>query len=518
MLEALQTLPSNLHEAFEATFERIRAQHPKRSNIGVSTLLWITQAKRPLYIKELRELFAIRPGSSNLDRTFRPEEPTILESCMGLVSIDSATRTIQLVHAAVFDYLDDHRDQLISGQAASLSLLCLNYLCSSAFAEGPLRDGDDIVQRGRDNKLLCYASMFWNKHLEDDDSTEIAKTLAQFLGSPMLYQSMIQFHQFYIGFRESYWCFEETRSRTAVHLACQFGLVDVLSKYIDQGADINAETAICHTRPIHNAASSENTAVLRTLLAAGPEVGPSNWYGTALHCAAERGRARHITILLSHGLHVDIRDPNFGRTALHCAVQQEHWEVVHTLLLCGADPNVKSLYGKAPIHFLDAPAELTKPTRGSKSNPSGPVFPESTKARKLTQLLNGSGGSGDDWAESWGGMRLLTTPGVDLDVQDKVGCTALHLAAERSDFVLSRLLVGLGASLSVRDMDGITPREVIEQEFTKEQAEMVINAGGQRDSVDIRSSWKLRREQRRESKQEKEREKEEGHEQEQDGG
>lgn len=352
MRDSLQSLPAGLQDAFDATFERIRTQTSSRMRIGISTVTWIREAKRPLEIKELRELFAIRPESPAFDRSYSPEQHIILEACMGLVTVDPATKIVQFVHFAVFEYLDEHADRLFPWQPLGLGTLLLKFFCSEIFTEGALQDEASIVQQLRKYKLISYASLFWNKHVQDKNDIEMSKILIRFLDTPASYQPMIQFHQYCTGFRETYWCFEETRSRTAVHLACHFGLVDRLQKLIQEGADLNSSTAVCRTRPILNAAANENPDVLRTLLVDGPRLDVSNWYGTALHCAAERGRIENVVTLLEAGLLVDLQEENFGRTSLHCAVQEEYWAVAQLLLDHGANPNARDHKGRSPVHFV----------------------------------------------------------------------------------------------------------------------------------------------------------------------
>ena len=435
MRNSLQNLPTRLYDAFDATFERIRAQGSGRERIGISTIFWLREALRPLKMEELREIFAIRFEDSNIDRTFSPSVQMILGACMGLVEMDPATSTVQLVHFAVLEYLQNRPVQSWSWRPPELGLLCLRYFSLDDFAQGPLREEALVRKHGQSYKFLQYASVYWSKHLHKTSHADEIKLLSQFLGKKLNYQAMIQFHQLYTGYREMYWCDLESRSRTALHLACLFGLVDTLKSLIEQGIPLDTPTAICGTCPIHNAAAGDVPELLRVLLDAKPDLYVSNWYGTALHCAAERGRSDNLIILIKdHGVPVDITEKQFGRTALHCAVQQSHWHAVKVLLELGANPNARKKNGQSPIHVVeDGVSDLAE-------------------CEAALDLIGTPGFSPEDLRSSWfkGRFLLLLAKGADLNMQDDYGNTPLHVAALRCNPTQARILIALGVDGQIR--------------------------------------------------------------------
>jgi len=75
--------------------ERIRCSKPERARIGLMALLWVTHAKRPLTMQELRQLLATEytPGSFALgefDSEGIPDMNIILASTCGMLTVDSS--------------------------------------------------------------------------------------------------------------------------------------------------------------------------------------------------------------------------------------------------------------------------------------------------------------------------------------------------------------------------------------------------------------------------------------------
>lgn len=73
---------------------------------------------------------------------------------------------------------------------------------------------------------------------------------------------------------------------------------------------------------------------------------------SALRLAASRGHSGCVEELLFRGVEVNA-DPG-GRTALHDGCSGGHHVCVHLLLDHGADPDVLSVDGNAPLHLCNA--------------------------------------------------------------------------------------------------------------------------------------------------------------------
>ena len=78
--------------------------------------------------------------------------------------------------------------------------------------------------------------------------------------------------------------------------------------------------------------------------------GSDNKKRTALHFAASRGSDDIVHLLLLHGADPNVRDLN-GNTPLHLAACTHHIRVITLLLRFGADVKATDSFGKTPLHL-----------------------------------------------------------------------------------------------------------------------------------------------------------------------
>ena len=117
---------------------------------------------------------------------------------------------------------------------------------------------------------------------------------------------------------------------------------------LEHGADANAADGDGN-RPLHLVESGVRSAI--RLLAFGADPNGRDQFGrTPLHKAAQWS-ATLVSLLVRHGADVHARDAD-GQTPLFNAVW--HWassgEEVRSLLVAGADPQVRDYYQQTPLH------------------------------------------------------------------------------------------------------------------------------------------------------------------------
>ena len=84
-------------------------------------------------------------------------------------------------------------------------------------------------------------------------------------------------------------------------------------------------------------------------------------------------------------------------------------------------------------------------------------------------------------------LRVLFEFGWDaaLDARDGMGRTCLHLAIERGDGDMARVLLNAGADPNARDQDGVTPLNLCKSYHGLSHiARMLLDAGGNPNLVD----------------------------------
>jgi len=127
-------------------------------------------------------------------------------------------------------------------------------------------------------------------------------------------------------------------ARSGGYLFCssQSGCMPVLSRILDQGADVNGLSATGATA-LHYAIYGGKTNVVQVLLDHGADVnGRDRRQSTPLHQAVRAGSAEVVQMLLENGADLEARNRD-GYTPLLLAAQIGHLEDVRELLKRGAD-------------------------------------------------------------------------------------------------------------------------------------------------------------------------------------
>lgn len=308
-----------------------------------------------------------------------------------------------------------------------------------------------------------------------------------------------QLWQYVQGRREEYWEPEEAISCTGLHMAAKFGLSDIAKKLLTN-CQIDEATHMGTTALI-NAASCGHNDLVNLLLSMGADPKKKNWYGTALHCAAEADQIQAIHTLCEVHVDVDILDDH-GRTPLFCAAQSGHidalrallgrgasvsscrygsgsvlheailhgamLDVIHILLAYHADPNMLDTEGLSPLHRIARRDE----------------------AEQVVQMLlkygadvNGHGKDGSTplqhaaIADKTGLVRLYLDSGADVNAQDKHGATALHAAVFVNNLEMVDVLLERKAVPGLSDAKGRTLLHIAAYCGSPEIIERLLDAG-----------------------------------------
>eukprot|EP00163_Fabomonas_tropica_P011639 TRINITY_DN2240_c0_g1_i1.p1 TRINITY_DN2240_c0_g1~~TRINITY_DN2240_c0_g1_i1.p1 ORF type:complete len:1113 (+),score=199.39 TRINITY_DN2240_c0_g1_i1:420-3341(+) len=260
----------------------------------------------------------------------------------------------------------------------------------------------------------------------------------------------------------------DNRGRTPMHFACQRGHCDVLQALAQVASKGPIRTAWSShddngATPLHWSVARNHVKMIKLLIRLGVEINALDIQGrTPLHWACVLGVCDAIPILLDAGAKQSIVDISHGELPLHQAVIYQHKKCVKRLLRHPSfDPillEVRDKDHKTVVHwtiFLRDEVVL-RFIRDVKTEKKGnQLATDSTYNR--TPL---------HWAVFMGDVGMLSILLEDdnvapiIDAQDYDRNTALHLAVQSGFTEHVFLLTQSGASVSIKNNDGLSPIEL----------------------------------------------------------
>uniref|UniRef100_A0A8C5HT21 Serine/threonine-protein phosphatase 6 regulatory ankyrin repeat subunit C-like n=1 Tax=Gouania willdenowi TaxID=441366 RepID=A0A8C5HT21_GOUWI len=273
-------------------------------------------------------------------------------------------------------------------------------------------------------------------------------------------------------------CFQDQEESTPLHAAAYLGDTHIMDLLISSGANINAKDQNLLT-PLHRAAASRNERAVELLLTHGAKVNTRDkvWH-TPLHMAAANWATGCAEALIPHVCSLDAGDRS-GRTPLHHAAYSGHEEMVYALLRKGAGVGAKDKQERQPIH-LAAHLGHVGVVKLLLSY-GGDVM--CTDKRGYTPLHAAAANAQSDMV-----MYLLSL-GVERNYH---GNTPLHLAAASSSGVLClEMLVSNGADVNIRNKDGRSALHMAAMYGRFTGSQILIQNGGEVDCVDKKGNTPL---------------------------
>lgn len=250
---------------------------------------------------------------------------------------------------------------------------------------------------------------------------------------------------------------------TPLHIAAYQGRTEIAKLLLDYKADVNA-IALGHAYR----SRSQLTVFY-------DETEFSRSQKTALHIAAERGRADIVELLLAHGAKVNLKDAE-GKMPLHYAVSWRHVHIVEILLAHGAEVNIKGAEGKTPLLLAaeSGSAQVVEMLLAHKADlslePSIMVTARGPDVAKLLLERKANVNAGNYWTALHSAIskenpktkramvELLLAYNADVNVKaGGDGDTPLQLAAKNGLTDIVEMLLAKGADVNASSDLGWTP-------------------------------------------------------------
>ncbi|KAL7069875.1 hypothetical protein ACQ4LE_010880 [Meloidogyne hapla] len=201
-------------------------------------------------------------------------------------------------------------------------------------------------------------------------------------------------------------------------------------------------------KAVHYAAASGHYEFVKTEIAANHSlvyvVDDDHW--TILMIAASAGQLEIVRLLLSYSKddfmlsfpqrHINHKNKT-GQTALHYACSKDHVQIVQELLDKGADINAPDERGATPLHRA-----------ASKGN------------KRTVNLLLGYKNK------------------LQINLVNREGDTALHLACEDDQQEVAILLANCGANISKTNREGKTPLDLVKDAQLKQKLNEAVRSSG----------------------------------------
>ena len=421
---ALNSMPRELDDLYRETLERIRKQPGEDGMLGMRVLSWITHARRPLSVEELRHGLAVEyDEDEEPEEDFDPENllspRSLVDVCAGLVVIDPSSQNIRLVHYTTQEFFNKERQYVFEDADNDISIACLTYLSYDVFTELPSERL--ISETLRLYPFLGYAVLNWVFHVSNIGPFAAAWSKAILYVNDlerMLFSSMI--------LRKLL-----LRSRS-------------YSRLTEDGIRVRAASL-----PLECASECGQLLLVKFILSNAK--GSAGALDSSLHCASAEGHASIVQILIESGAKAASLSSD-SSSALLKACKGGHLEVARLLVENGADTNTPDRWMWTPLHYA---------AYGSFSTLVAFLLENGSSPNAQTPL----GMTPCHLAASRGDIetvKILIDFDFDLKLTTREKRTVLHSAAEAGHLGIIRLLLASGSDALAKDRNGHYARDLVQ--------------------------------------------------------
>ncbi|KAJ6605153.1 ankyrin repeat domain-containing protein [Mycena vulgaris] len=496
--ETLQHLPTNLHQTYDETMERIKVQQEADRELGLLALTWVANAKRLLSVSKLQEALAIEDDSSFLDLDNLLDISTILSVCAGLIIVDKTLSVVRLVHYTTQAYLDSIQSNQFPLAQTKIVSTCLTYLSFKEFERLPTSGKEreemnmipthpflDYAQYGLlhakeqpelqlQDKIIAFLiqaprwknSGIWTVAPWNDD-TGIRQKVNYF--SPLWISAACNLGIIARDIVGQTGTTPETKGQ-ALYAASYNGHNQMVQLLIDKGADVNAQGGY-YGNALQAASSRGHEWIVQHLITQGADVNSQGGgYGNALQATTLNGHEQIVQLLIAKGADVNSQGGGYGN-ALQAAALNGQEQILQLLIDKGADVNAQGgHYGNAlqaaTLNGHELVVQLLI-NKGADVNSQGGVFGNALQAasyrghKLIVQFLNDKGADVNAQGGHYGNalqaaalnghelvVQLLINKGADVNSQGGYYRNALQAATSNGHELIVQLLINKGADVN----------------------------------------------------------------------
>jgi len=261
--------------------------------------------------------------------------------------------------------------------------------------------------------------------------------------------------------------------------------LDVVKLLLERGADPNDRDESRGRTPLHMAAEYGDMELVDLLIRYRADVNaPDRDRNTPLHYAVMRGHKHVAEFLLKNRANSNAQNKE-GRTPLHIAALNNNIEIAQLLLRYRANPGIRDAARKTPIDLTTNEELARLLVREYRDRPRGAQrvkVRNTAVGRNVRVRLPPLHDAVKDQNPSL--LNLFLSKGNNPNEVDNFGRTALHIAAEVGCRECADLLIQAGADVNARDKKGRAPLHYAVRYGHHEVADLLLRKGAAPNAID----------------------------------